>query len=436
MNIKNVDGGSVSFTFSDNYYTFNAAVDERREKLTLTMRNANDDSTSNTLDLAAIVQPKRGREPRALLSNSTTTVVNNTQEIIVCSMTTSGVSGTDQFLAIMSLILGTAGLALAFPAVAAAAFPVGAVAVGKWLAGAGLAVAAGGMGQMYTSTGEQTSAAMFPGDTVVRTSSNSVFNLHSHNDIDVALIRVDSGTRLVISAATAESVGTEVVNLSDYIPGGKRALKYKELFTINLPSSMRLKAFRYVVIPRLDTAPIANLEKSLSTMQDSDIPNALSTSRGSVQSWYGTLDDYYATVAKKGRPDGYTLFETSDRAGLTFSQPISGEGGGKHAAVVIVQRNGVKCTLLRLSNCKVQYAHRRIRLNDCSTEDAVKTQIETRFGDYDGYIWSETSKEFFEYRNGSASAIIFSSDPKDYVYIVAKLSNPVLNLVYASNVHS
>ncbi len=242
--VKNVEDVGESFRFyqgDNNLYTFDCTVYENKGQLKYTMTNSNGDSTGElTLDLQEVFSaPERKR--RAIF-DKTTSVYNDASEIAVCSLKASGTGLTDRVLATASLLLGGAGLVAAL----ATGIPA---AVGVYLAAVGWHVAVGGMVQVFNSSGEETSAVMFPGDTMTRRSSGSI--VFSNNDLHIMAIRVDSSNRLVISTAEVSEAGDTTVDLSAVLPGGASALTYKQLLALTLPSSMNILAYRNIVIPAL-----------------------------------------------------------------------------------------------------------------------------------------------------------------------------------------
>lgn len=309
------------------------------------MKNPNGDTTGTlgdfklqNLDLPETSDETSGsRKKRAIFINRTTTVENDTNEIIICSLKASGTGFTNHILATASLLLGGVGLVAALNP----AFPVG---VGVFIAAVGWHVAVGGAVQLFNSSGKDTSAVMFPFDTMQRTSSGSF--LTSNNDLHIILVRVDNSKhRLVISTAKIEETGNDTLFLSQVLP----STEFNQLLSIHLPSDMRLLAYRNIVIPGLY---ISLDEKSISTMTDDNIPNAVTTftKSNSELKWFGTLDDFFAEVEKGS---DHVLFRSDSDVSLTFTQGVTGSGG-IHAEVLAVNLdNGKELILLKIRNCYI-----------------------------------------------------------------------------------
>ncbi len=271
---------------------------------------------------------------------------NDSTEIAVCSLKASGTSLTDRVLATASLLLGGAGL------VASLATGVPA-AVGVYLAAVGWHVAVGGMVQVFNSSGEDTSAVMFPGDTMRRRSSGSV--VFSNNDLHIIAVRIDSSNRLIISTAEVTESGNSTVNLSTVLPGGYFAPTYKQLLALKLPSAMRILPYRNVVVPALKMTLDA---KTNTDMKEIDIPNAVSnkdkTSEASVLTavnWYGTLDTYYGDIKDKKKTK---LFTYNNDYSFSFAQGVSNTGATHAKVLVVPMDDGTELIVLKLNNCTVE----------------------------------------------------------------------------------
>lgn len=345
---KNVTDVGESFRFyqGDNYYTYDVTVQESKEQLIFTMRNPGGESTGDlTLDRKDL-HPASARSQRAIF-NHTTTVRNDASEIVTCSLKASGTGLTDQIIATASLLIGGVGLVATLPS----GLPM---AVGVYLAAIGWHVAVGGMVQVFNASGEDTSAVMFPGDTMTRSSSGSIIT--SNNDLHLIVVRVDSlNRRLIVSTATIEKAGDTTLDLSALLPDSPRSTvrpSYKQLLTIDLPSDMRLISYRNVKIPGLKMTHDA---KETKDMKEDDIPNAVATFQTSTSSskWYGTLDGYYDAV--KTTKD-WKMFSYDEDFGSTFSQDVSGTGGSHAKVFAIAVHGGKELIVLKLTNCLVEGA--------------------------------------------------------------------------------
>jgi len=422
-------GEKFQFRSGSDYYTFDVTVEEVERKLTLAITGDTGKTTGKfPLDLVDLYPPStRGGDKS---DNHTIRVYNDTNEIITCSLKASGTGLVDETLATASLTSGGVGLVAALDS----GLPS---AVGTYAAAVGWHVSVGGVTQVSNPSGEDTSAVLFPLDTVKHTSNSIAI---SNNDLHINLTRVDdSSRRLIISTATFGQLGAVTLKLSELLPEKAPPHVYKQLHAVNLPSKMRLMAYRNVIVPQLsieDTSKAGDIRY----MKENDVPNALSTfdKSTSTLNWYGTLDEYYnkSKPATSGKADAeavadftlYKLFKYSPNVGLSFSQGV-GVFGGSHAKVVTIESNDGSrdLTLLKLANCAIG-KYRSIRvLRNCLTEDEIAATIKEN-GSYWAYGYKGPNEPLVGYVPDESTAFYYGNDDV-CVYFIAQSSNPIQSLV-------
>jgi hypothetical protein len=428
-------GESFHFYYegSDKKYTFDVEVKEMLDQITLSIKDPDGHSSGDlTLPLQDL-DPPAIRKRRAFFYNATTEVHNDSTELVFCTLKNSGTRTTDEILTVFSLLLGSVSMAVATPALGLAAAT--SATVGKWLAAIGLAVSVGGTVHTYNSTGNEMAMAMFPGDTMKRTSSGSF--AWSNNDLHIEIVRVQptitplinlSGLRLVASTRTVENIGNDSIQLKNHLPGRASDPLYTERLSIELPSKMRLMACRLISVANFTT--FARPGQSARNVKVSDIPNALTTTiKSTVDStWHGTLDAYYKTVeSEKDVMKMGKMFEFKTGVYFTITQGVD-EPGGSHASVVTV---GSGPALLKLKNCRIDGKGFRMRaLRGCRNEDEVKAQIEANGGNK-AYGWSSRRDRWlYAYSEfGQGTVIVASDSADDCVYFVVASCRPILSLV-------
>ena len=185
-----------------------------------------------TLDLRDLDPPATTRKKRAIV-NHTTEVINDSKEIVVCSLANSGTAVVDKVLAVVSMAVAQVGIVASVVTLPPA--------VGIWAAVIGWVVAIGGTVQVFNASGEETSSTLFPGESMKRTSSGLAFT--SDNDLHILLYRIKDRV-LTVNTAKIEKTGDTTIWLKSVLPGGSGAPEYKQLLPLKLPSDMTLHQYR------------------------------------------------------------------------------------------------------------------------------------------------------------------------------------------------